>query len=100
LYKKIVNSVYLINIIIQSFVSLLFPIAVAILVAWYLAEQRSVGKWIYVVLILFGVFIGLFSMVKFVLSAMSAFENLEREQAEKAKNQKKSQKEETKKTDE
>ena len=100
MYKKIVNTVYLINIIIQSFVSLLFPIAVAILAAWYLAEQRSVGKWIYVVLILFGVFIGLFSMVKFVLSAMSAFENLEREQAEKAKNQKKSQKEETKKTDE
>ena len=40
LYKKIVNTVYLINIIIQSFVSLLFPIAVAVLAAWYLAEQR------------------------------------------------------------
>lgn len=97
MYKKIVNSVYLINIIIQSFVSLLFPIAVAIIAAWYLAEQRSVGKWIYVVLILFGVFIGLFSMVKFILSSMSAFERLEKEQAEKANKQKKYQKEENKK---
>ena len=89
MYKKIVNTVYLINIVIQAFVSLLFPIAVAILAAWYLAEQRSVGNWIYVVLILFGVIVGLFSMVKFILNAMAALENLEKEHAEKTKNQNK-----------
>ena len=87
MYKKIVNSLYLINIIFQAFFSLLFPVGCALLLAWYMVEKKDVPSWIYVVLITSGVFIGLFSMVKFILSAMNALENLEKEQKarEKAK---------------
>lgn len=87
MYKKIVNSLYLINIIFQAFFSLLFPVGCALLLAWYMVEKRDMPSWIYVILIILGVFIGLFSMVKFILVSMSAFERLEKEQQEKQKRQ-------------
>ena len=87
MYKKIVNSLYLINIIFQAFFSLLFPVGCALLLAWYMVEKRDMPSWLYVILIVLGVFIGLFSMVKFILSAMSAFERLEKEQKAKEKHQ-------------
>lgn len=90
MYKKIVNSLYLLNIIFQAFFSLLFPVGCALLLSWYMVEKKNMPSWIYVILIVSGVFVGLFSMVKFILSAMKAFENLEKEQKarEKAKNRK------------
>lgn len=87
MYKKIVNSLYLINIIFQAFFSLLFPVGCALLLAWYMVEKRDMPSWLYVILIILGVFIGLFSMVKFILVSMSAFERLEKEQQEKQKRQ-------------
>ena len=90
MYKKIVNSLYLLNIIFQAFFSLLFPIGRALLLSWYMVEKKNMPSWIYVILIVSGVFVGLFSMVKFILGAMRALENLEKEQKakEKAKNRK------------
>ena len=90
MYKKIVNSLYLLNIISQAFFSLLFPVGCGLLLAWYMVEKKNMPSWIYVILIVAGVFVGLFSMVKFILSAMKALENLEKEQKakEKAKNRK------------
>ena len=85
MYKKIVNSLYLVNIVFQAFFSLLFPVGCALLLAWYMVEKREMPSWLYVVLIISGVFIGLFSMVKFILSAMSAFERLEKEQKAREK---------------
>ena len=98
MYNKIVNSLYLINVIFQAFFSLLFPMGCALLLAWYMVEKKDMPSWLYVVLIISGVFIGLFSMVKFVLSAMKAFENLEKEQ--KARENAKIRKRGEQKTDE
>jgi uncharacterized membrane protein YbaN (DUF454 family) len=52
-----------------------------------MVEKRDMPSWLYVILIILGVFIGLFSMVKFILVSMSAFERLEKEQQEKQKRQ-------------
>ena len=82
-----IRSMYLWNIVIQSIVSLLTPIAVLGGVAWLLSERYRIGGWIFVVLILLGVFVGLFSMVRFLLGASRALESLERENREKEKNQ-------------
>ena len=82
-----IRTMYLWNIVIQSIVSLLSPIAILFALAWLLAERAGVGGWIYVVLILLGVFVGLLSMVRFLLGASRALDSLEREHAAKDKNQ-------------
>ncbi len=82
-----IRSMYLWNIAIQSIVSLLSPIAILCAVAWLLSERLGVGSWIYAVLILLGVLVGLVSMVRFLLGASRALDVLEREHREKEKNQ-------------
>ena len=83
-----IRSMYLWNLVIQSIVSLLSPIAVLCALAWLLSERLGVGSWIYAVLILLGVFVGLISMIRFLLGASRALESLEREHAAKDKNNK------------
>ena len=83
-----IRTMYLWNLVIQSIVSLLSPIAIMLFAAWLLAERAGVGDWIYAVLILLGVLVGLLSMVRFLLGASRALEALEREHCEKEKNQK------------
>ena len=83
-----IRSMYLWNLVIQSIVSLLSPIAVLCALAWLLSERLGVGSWIYAVLILLGVFVGLLSMIRFLLGASRALESLEREHGEKDKNNK------------
>ena len=67
MHRKFFNAMYVFNIVIQSIISLVSPIAVGILIAWLLTEKAGVGGWIYVVLIILGVISGLFSMVRFTL---------------------------------
>lgn len=83
-----IRTMYLWNIAIQSIVSLLCPVLILLAVAWLLAERAGVGSWIYAVLILLGVFVGLVSMVRFLLGASRALDSLEREHAAKDKNNK------------
>ncbi len=78
-YKRIITPTYVINIVFQSIVSLLSPIAIMFLFAWLLDKYTPVGSWIYVVLILLGVFSGLYSMVVFILRASRALEAVERQ---------------------
>jgi F0F1-type ATP synthase assembly protein I len=63
--------------IIQSLVSLLSPIAILFVAAKLLNEKASVGPWIYVVLIMLGVFIGLYSMISFIIKTSKAIEAIE-----------------------
>ena len=83
MYKRLVSSLYVLNIIFQAFFTLLFPVGLGALVAYLLTKHVGVGSWIWVVLLIFGVFSGLWSMVKFVLSAMAAIERLEKGQNER-----------------
>ena len=87
--KKLFNSLYLLNIVFQSIVTLVTPIALGALISYLLTSYRGAPSWIYAPIILLGVFSGLFSMVKFILSAMTALERLESEQKERDAERKK-----------
>lgn len=80
MYKGLVNALYLMNIIFQSFLNLLTPVGLGLLISYLLTVYANAPSWIYVPTTVFGVFVGLFSMVKFILSAMKTLEQLENEQ--------------------
>lgn len=89
MHKKIFNAVYALNIFFQSALSLVTPTAIAFLIAYLLHEKAGVGGWIYAPLVTLGVLSGLYSMVKFILSASRALEALEKQQREKEETKKK-----------
>lgn len=82
-YNKLITPVYVINIIFQSILSLLSPIALMFFVAWLLVTKLSVGTWAYVVFIMIGVFSGLYSMVVFILNACRSLETIEKQSSKK-----------------
>ena len=84
--KNFMNAMYALNIVIQSFWTLLMPIGIAIFLGWVLTEKCGVGNYIFVILILLGVALGIISMVKFLLSALAGLERLENEQKNNKKN--------------
>ena len=83
MHKKLFNAMYALNIFFQSFFSLAFPTALGFLTAYLLRRWTGIGGWIYAPLVIIGVFLGLYSMIKFILAASRALESLEREQREK-----------------
>lgn len=88
MHRRFFNAMYVFNIVIQSIISLVSPIAVGILAAWLLTEKAGADSWIYVVLIILGVISGLFSMVRFTISSMAGIQRLENEQAEEERKRK------------
>lgn len=78
--RRFMNTMYAMNIILQAFWSLLFPIGGGVLLGWLLTEKCGMGSYVFVILILLGVFTGLVSMVRFLISALAGLERLEREQ--------------------
>ena len=86
LYRKLVSATYVINIIFQAFITLLLPAGLFFLCSWLLVRYAGAPTWIYAPLLIVGILIGLFSMVKFIISAMSALERLE-DQSKQAKDE-------------
>lgn len=78
-YKKFVSALYTLNIISQAFFTLLFPIGIAAVASYLLVRFAGAPTFIWAILLTVATFLGLFSMVKFVLSAMAALERLEKE---------------------
>lgn len=78
-YNKLLTPIYTVNIVIQAIVSLASPIAVMFFGAYLLDRYTEVGGWIYVVGILLGVGMGLYSMVVFILRASRALEAIEKQ---------------------
>ena len=87
-YKKLITPVYVINIVFQSLLSLLSPIAIMLLLAWLIVTRLSAGTWVYVVFIMLGVFSGLYSMVVFILRACSALDAIEKQNTDKKEDKK------------
>ena len=77
--KRIITPLYVINIAAQSLFSLISPIAICFFGAWLLDKYTEIGAWIYVVLILLGVFSGLYSMVTFIISAFRTLDAIEKQ---------------------
>lgn len=81
--KRFMNAMYAMNIILQAFWSLLFPIGAGVFLGWLLTEKAGLDDFVFVILILLGVFAGLISMVRFLISALAGLERLEKEQRNK-----------------
>lgn len=84
MYKKAFSAMQLVNIVIQGFISLLFPIGLGILFSWLSVEKWGAPSWLWVVLTVSGALIGIVSMIRFILSACHAYERLEEERRKKA----------------
>ena len=82
-YGKFVNAVYIVNVVIQGFFSLVFPMGLGLLAAWLLVDKAGAPVFLYPVLIVLGTLIGLYSMVRFILDTMTAVERLDRQREEK-----------------
>ena len=86
MYKRFVNSLYVLNILFQAIFTMLVPIGLGALIAYLLTAHAGVGGWIWALLLILGVFTGLYSMIKYILTAMAALERLEKEQEERSAN--------------
>ena len=85
--SRLFGVLYAMNIIMQSLFDLAAPAALLFFIAWLLVRNVGAPEWIYAIAIPVGVIIGLYSMVRFILSATSALTRLE-EQNKRDKDQK------------
>lgn len=78
---KFVNTLHIVNIVFQSFYSLLFPVAIAGLISYLLTSNGIADSWVWAVALTVGFLIGLVSMIKFILSATANLDRIEKERA-------------------
>ncbi len=79
MYKKFINAFNLLNVLLQALYSLAFPIGVGALASFLLVKYAYAPKWIWAVLLVIGTFCGLFSMIKFILSATANIDRIEKQ---------------------
>ena len=88
MYRKLVSSLYVLNIVSQAIFTLAMPIGLGVLVAYLLTSYAGAPSGVWEVLIVFGALSGIYSMIKFILSAMAGLERLEKEHNIKEKKEK------------
>lgn len=69
MHKKIFSALELLNILFQAFYTLAMPIGIGALAAFLLTKYALFPSWIWAVLLILGVFIGLYTMIKYILTA-------------------------------
>ena len=77
--NELTEGVKVLNIVIQSFLSLIFDILVSLGLSWLLVEKLGAPRWCYVIIILVGVLVGVLSMLKFILTATGNMDKIERD---------------------
>ena len=87
--SKLFSVLYAMNIIMQSLFDLAAPAALLFLISWLLVKRVGAPEWIYAIAIPLGILIGLYSMVRFILSATAALSRLEEQNKSNRKNEKK-----------
>jgi hypothetical protein len=77
MHNKLFSFLYAINIVSQAIFSLLVPVGLMILAAWLMVDRVGAPKFVYAIAIVLGFLIGLYSMVRFVMTATANLERLE-----------------------
>ena len=80
---KLYSAIYVINIVFQSIFTLGMHIGASILLSWLFVEKLGGPSWLYAIIVIIGIFTGLFSMIRFILSTMKALDSLEKSRKEK-----------------
>jgi F0F1-type ATP synthase assembly protein I len=78
-----VSALYVLNIVFQGFYTLALPIGIGALASYLLVKFANAPGWIWAVLLTLGTFCGLFSMIKYLITAMNNLERLEKERDER-----------------
>ena len=79
MYKKFISALRLLNVLMQALYSLALPIGIGGLASFLLTKHAGAPKWIWAVLITLGTFTGLYSMIKYVLTATAGLDRLEKQ---------------------
>lgn len=80
MYRKIANALHVLNILVQALYTLALPIGLGALISFLLTKYANAPGWIWAVLLVLGVGIGFYSMIKFILTASRTLERIEAEQ--------------------
>ncbi len=80
--RKFFNALQVLNMLFQALYTLALPICIGALAAFLLTKYASAPGWIWAVLILLGVLLGLYSMVKLILAMSAGMERAERQREE------------------
>ena len=80
MYKKFINALSMLNLLGQAIYSLALPIALGALAAFLLTEYASAPSWIWAILMTLGALIGLYSMVKYILTATAGMDRMKKQQ--------------------
>ena len=78
--NKLFSFLYAINIVSQAIFSLLVPVGLLFAAAWLLVIRAGAPKVVYAVAIILGFFIGIYSMIRFVMTATTHLERLENQE--------------------
>ncbi|MBO7195859.1 MAG: hypothetical protein J6V80_00820 [Clostridia bacterium] len=77
--KRLINVLHMMNMIFQAFYTLLLPVGIGALISYLLTKNDLVDSWIWALLLTVGFLMGLYSMIKFILTATKNIENMERQ---------------------
>ena len=80
MYKKFINALSMLNLLGQAIYSLALPIALGALAAFLLTEYASAPSWIWAILMTLGALMGLYSMVKYILTAPAGLDRMKKQQ--------------------
>ena len=80
MYKKFINALSMLNLLGQAIYSLAMPIAIGALAAFLLTEYASAPSWIWAILMTLGALMGLYSMVKYILTATAGMDRMKKQQ--------------------
>lgn len=82
-YTRFVSALYVLNIVSQALFTLIIPIGLGLGVSYLFVRFASAPQWLYAILVTLGAISGIYSMIKFILSATAGLERLENEQKSK-----------------
>ncbi len=80
MYKKFMNALSMLNLLGQAIYSLALPIALGALAAFLLTEYASAPSWIWAIFMTLGALLGLYSMVKYILTATAGMDRMKKQQ--------------------
>lgn len=75
----------MLNILFQALYTLAMPIGIGALISYLTTKHLGAPRFIWAILLTLGALMGLYSMIKYILSAMRAMEKLDKERDEREK---------------
>ena len=78
MYKEAITAMHILNIVFQSIFNLIWQIALMLLLAYLSVRYLSWPTWVYAPFTVFGALTGIYSMIKFILSAQRTLDSIEK----------------------